>query len=194
MSLNILLPIGKYYKLKNVIYSHTANINNINNMPGVDGDPNQTKIIENLKNLFTNVVDPIIDAFPNLQLTSGYRSLILNSKVGGSKRSQHIKGQAADIRVPSQTSAEIYNFIFYNINSWDQLIWEFPEKEDKAWIHVSYGGRGQRETMLASCVDGYHDIYGGTRLNPTKDCPKGIYQKNIGPAKYTDLVQSIRNN
>ena len=181
-------PIGKYYKLGNVIYSSIANQYNINNMPGVDGDPNQSKVIENLTNLFYNVVDPIVDAFPNLEITSAYRCIELNKKIGGSSRSQHVVGQAVDIRIPSQTSAEVYNYIYYNVKNWDQLIWEFPEKEGEAWIHISYGGRGQKETILASCIDGFHDIYGGTRYNPTGDCPKGIYQKQIGPAKYTDLV------
>jgi len=55
-------------------------------------------VIENLTYLANTTLQPIRDrlGYP-LTITSGYRSLALNAAVGGSKTSQHVFGQAADV-------------------------------------------------------------------------------------------------
>ena len=141
--MNINEPIGKYFKLKHLIWSNTAKNKNINNMPGIDGNPSQTVIIKNLKNLMEICVDPIVD-----------------------------------IKVPNLNSADLYNFIYYNISGWDQLIWEYPEKGNRSWIHVSYSSRNRRKTTLASDVTTYHNLFGGIRRGS-----KSQYQDGISNAK-----------
>ena len=103
--------IGRHFKLKHLIYSNVALNNNINNMPGVNFVPTQTTIIRNLTNLMENVVDFIVDEYPLLIISSGYRCQELNRFIGGSNTSQHIFGQAVDIQVPGVPSLDIYNFI-----------------------------------------------------------------------------------
>jgi zinc D-Ala-D-Ala carboxypeptidase len=163
MAINTEELIGKHFKLKHLIYSWEASKREINNMPGIDNSPSQTAVIENLRGLMTNVVDKIVDIYPNLIINSGYRCIKLNEAIGGSSSSQHCYGQAVDIKVPGLLTAELYNYIYANVGGWDQLIWEFPEKGYKSWIHVSYGYRKRRKSTLASIDDRFHNLYGGVR-------------------------------
>jgi zinc D-Ala-D-Ala carboxypeptidase len=171
--------IGRHFKLKHLIWSNTAKNKSINNMPGIDGSPSQTRIIENLRALMVNVVDDIVDIYPNLIINSGYRCIKLNRSIGGSSTSQHVYGQAVDLSLPGLTSAELYNHIYTNISSWDQLIWEFPERGKRSWVHVSYSSRRRRKTTLASDIKTYHDLYGGKRCGSTNQYQHGINDAKI---------------
>ena len=148
--MNIEEPIGRHFKLKHLIYSNTAKNNSINNFPGVDSSPSQTEVVENLRLLMRIVVDPIVDVYPDLIITSGYRCIALNSRLGGSSTSQHVFGQAVDIQIPGLSTADVYNYIYYQVTGWDQLIWEYPERGGSSWVHVSYSSRNRRKTTLAS--------------------------------------------
>ena len=177
MALNTEQFIGRHFKLKHLIYSNVALNNNINNMPGVDTTPTQTTIINNLKNLMENVVDFIVDRYPLLIISSGYRCQELNKFIGGSNTSQHIFGQAVDIQVPGISSLVLYNFIYNSslINNWDQLIWEYPENgNNNSWIHVSYGPQNRNKTTLASNVDDFHNLYNGDRYGSRNQYQHGI--------------------
>lgn len=74
-------------------------------------------------------------------ISSFYRSAELNKAVGGSKSSQHMKGQAIDIDADifdnGLTNEEIYFWIIRNLD-FDQLIWEYGNEDNPAWVHVSY--------------------------------------------------------
>ena len=172
--------IGKYFKLKHLIWSNGAKNRNLNNMPGIDGNPSQTTIIENLRTLMSTCIDYIVDEYPDLIITSAYRSKELNQFLGGSSTSQHCFGQAIDIQVPNLSTAELYNYIYYNGKiKWDQLIWEYPEKGNRSWIHISCSPSvNRRKTTLASNVATYHDLYGGIRRGG-----KSQYQDGITDAK-----------
>ena len=77
----------------------------------INVSPTQSTIINNLKNLMINVIDYIVDDYPNLIITSGYRCTKLNSFIGGSNTSQHIFGQAIDIQVPELTTFNFFRVI-----------------------------------------------------------------------------------
>ena len=53
---------------------------------------------ENLRQLCIHVLEPLRRRFGVLRITSGYRCQRLNRVVGGVRNSQHLLGQAADIR------------------------------------------------------------------------------------------------
>ncbi len=83
-------------------------------------------------------------------VTSGFRN--------GSGKSQHERGQAADIQFPNMTNTEIYNvsiFIRDNI-PYDQLILEYGG--NKPWIHISYNRDGNRSPLASNKF--------GTRISP----------------------------
>ena len=56
--------------------------------------------LANAKALCENVLQKVRDHFGPVIINSGYRGEALNKAVGGSAKSQHCKGQAADIEVP----------------------------------------------------------------------------------------------
>ena len=177
--MNIEEPIGRHFKLKHLIYSNTAKNNSINNFPGVDNSPSQTEVVENLRSLMEIVVDPIVDIYPDLIITSGYRCITLNSRLGGSNTSQHVFGQAVDIQIPGLSTADVYNYIYYQVTGWDQLIWEYPERGGSSWVHVSYSSRNRRKTTLASRSSTYHNLYGGTRRGSSNQYQDGITEAKI---------------
>ena len=74
-----------------------------------------------------------------IKITSFFRSPELNQAIGGSKSSQHCKGQAMDLDdvYGHKTNAEMFDYIRENLD-FDQLIWEFGDDNNPDWVHVSY--------------------------------------------------------
>ena len=74
-----------------------------------------------------------------IKITSMFRGEPVNTAIGGSKNSQHMKGQALDLddTYGHKTNAEMYHYIKDNL-MFDQLIWEFGDDENPNWIHVSF--------------------------------------------------------
>ena len=74
-----------------------------------------------------------------IKINSFYRSPALNKAIGGSTKSQHCKGQAIDIDdvYGHKTNAQMYEWIKENLD-FDQMIWEFGDKHNPSWVHVSY--------------------------------------------------------
>lgn len=74
-------------------------------------------------------------------ISSFYRSPELNKAIGGSKTSQHCKGQAIDIDADmfhnGISNSDIYHWLLHNVE-FDQLIWEYGDDHNPAWVHVSY--------------------------------------------------------
>lgn len=83
-------------------------------------------------------------------ISSFYRCKELNTKLKGSKTSQHMKGEAIDIDADifgGITNAEIFEWIKQNL-TFDQLIWEMGNDENPAWVHVSYSISGNRNQVI----------------------------------------------
>lgn len=102
----------------------------------IDNSPNPEQLA-NLKALAENILQPLRDAlgFP-INITSGLRVPALNAAVGGSKTSQHTKGEAVDIKVSGRNKV-IFDWIVNNLD-YDQIIWEFGTDAEPNWVHVSY--------------------------------------------------------
>jgi len=122
---------------------------------GIANEPTPEHL-QNLKDIAENVFQPIRDHFSMpIAVSSGYRSNALNELIGGSKRSQHSKGQALDLDADvygGVTNREIFIYIKENLD-YDQLIYEFGTDEEPAWVHVSYKGRGNRREVLKAYKD-----------------------------------------
>jgi hypothetical protein len=102
----------------------------------IDNSPNAEQL-SNLKALAENILQPLRDglAFP-IKITSGLRVPALNKAVKGSRASQHIYGEAADIKVLGKNKV-IFDWIVENLD-FDQIIWEFGTGAEPSWVHVSY--------------------------------------------------------
>lgn len=94
-----------------------------------------------------------------ITITSGYRSELLNSSVGGSKLSQHCRGLAADFVAPRYGDPiTICRAIVEHADEidFDQLIFE------GAWVHVSFvDGEAQkpRRSVLTALFSQGETIY-----------------------------------
>ena len=120
---------------------------------GIDNTPKDTHL-EAAKQLAENIFQPIRNHFGKpIWISSGYRSKALNEAIGGSKTSQHCKGEAMDIDMDGKggpTNVEIFNYIKDNL-PFDQLIWEFGTNDNPDWVHVSYKKGGpQRGQILTA--------------------------------------------
>lgn len=123
------------FSIKELCKSPTAVKLNLNNTPY------DLEVQDNLLYLITEVLQPLRERLQKpIIVTSGYRSLALNKAIGGVKNSQHLKGQAADIHVPSMSISDLFNFIKDSGIEYDQLINEYDQ-----WIHVSYNKKGNRK-------------------------------------------------
>jgi zinc D-Ala-D-Ala carboxypeptidase len=88
-----------------------------------------------------------------LQVTSAYRSPEVNKKVGGSKTSQHVQAQAADLKFHGGNDV-LFKWISRNVE-YDQLIWEFGTDVEPAWVHVSYSeGKNRKQKLKAVKLNG----------------------------------------
>lgn len=91
----------RYFELDELLRSETALNHGIENFPDWED-------VENLKELVTDVLDPIrLEWGQPLVVNSGYRSIELNAKVGGVPNSAHIVGKAADVRLPTWSTKSI---------------------------------------------------------------------------------------
>jgi zinc D-Ala-D-Ala carboxypeptidase len=89
-------------------------------------------------------------------VNSGFRHPEVNAKVGGSKTSDHCRGQAADIEIPGVANADLAQWIADNLE-FRQLILEFytPGIPDSGWVHVSYVAEdNKKQVMTATKKDG----------------------------------------
>jgi len=118
---------------------------------GFDNTPGEKEIAA-LKLLAEKVLQPVRDHFgKGVKCNSGFRSPESNAAVGGSKTSDHCKGQAADIEIPGVANAELAQWIMDNLE-YTQLILEFytPGIPDSGWVHVSYDPNNLKKQELTA--------------------------------------------
>ena len=137
------MKIGKYLELADLTKSESAKRLGITNMPTQEH-------INNLIQLVENIYDPIRDHFKvNIHISSGYRSQALNSAIGGATSSQHSRGMAIDIDMDSTNIKNSLIFDYAKTLPFDQLIWEFGNKENPDWVHISYSPLHRKEILYA---------------------------------------------
>ena len=137
------MNLSKHVTLQEFQNSPTATTHGINNQMSASQ-------IESAKLLCENVFEPLrIHLNIPIKISSGFRSVQLNKMIGGSKTSQHTKGEAMDIKI----DAKGFHFIKDKLE-FDQLIWEFGNDEQPSWIHVSFSSRNRKQVLKASKKNG----------------------------------------
>jgi len=125
--------ISKHISYKEGVYSTTALRRDIDNTPNDEQ-------LKNMETLAEEIFEPLRAYVGGpIKINSFFRSAKLNTAIGGSKTSQHCKGQAVDIddTFGRMTNAEMYHFIKEHLD-FDQMIWEFGDDDNPNWVHVSY--------------------------------------------------------
>ena len=115
---------------------------------GIENDCSSVEQVLNLAYLCHMVLQPLRDRFGPIRITSGYRCPELNGAVGGVKNSQHMRGEAADIHLPSVEIGKEYFAFLKTLPAVDELIWE--RKGNVCWIHVSARRVKTPSALLAS--------------------------------------------
>ena len=108
-----------------------------------DGCTMPTSARENIEALVEAVLDPARERLGKpIYVNSGYRCPRHNAAVGGVPGSQHMRGEAADIRLAEiADNAEIVSAIKEN-GRWDQMI-VYP-----TFVHVSWKRIGQNRKQI----------------------------------------------
>jgi len=124
---------------------------------GIDNKPNEHQL-KAMKMVASNVFDKVREHFGvPIYVSSFFRSKLLNTKIGGSKSSDHIDGEAIDIDADvfgGVTNKEIFDYIKENLE-FDKLIWEFGDDDNPSWVHVSYvSGNNRKIVMKATKING----------------------------------------
>ena len=123
--------LSKNFTLQEFIRSNTAE------RMGIDNVPKDEKVIENLRNLCLEVLQPLRDYVgAPVHINSGYRCKALNEAVGGVKNSQHCLGEACDIRLASSKQGREWATWIEDNCRFDQMLLE-KNKNGAVWLHVS---------------------------------------------------------
>jgi zinc D-Ala-D-Ala carboxypeptidase len=144
------MNLTKNFTLAEMTKSETALRHGLENNPG-------EQELAAMKLLAEKVLQPVRDHFKRgVKVNSAYRHPDVNQRVGGSRNSDHTRGQAADIEIPGVANAELAEWIKDNLE-FRQLILEFytPGIPDSGWVHVSYVAEdNKKEVLTATRKDG----------------------------------------
>mgnify|MGYP003644846382 CR=1 FL=1 len=138
------MRLSKNLSLSEVIKSNTAIRLGIKNLP-------TTIHAENLKAIAEKVFQPLRNFYNSpIYVSSGYRGADLNKAIGGSRNSQHCKGEALDLDADvfgNVKNSELFYYIKNHLD-FDQLIWEFGTDTEPSWVHVSYTKQRTNRNMI----------------------------------------------
>tara|TARA_R110000824_G_scaffold65226_4_gene170045 strand:- start:10030 stop:10554 length:525 start_codon:yes stop_codon:yes gene_type:complete len=151
--------LSDHVSAKEGTYSRTAIRKGIKNDP----PPEALNCMINISELLFEPLREYVGG--PIKITSFYRCKKLNTTIGGSRTSQHIKGQAMDIddTFGYKTNAEMYHYIKGHLE-FDQLIWEFGDDNNPDWLHVSFVTHRKNRKRLTVA---YRDEEGKTRYMHT---------------------------
>lgn len=133
------MKISDNFTLEEFINSPTAQKYNIDNTPS-------EQVKNNIITLVTNILQPIRNEWEKpIRVTSGYRCKALNDKVKGSKTSQHLTGDAADITVGSpQENKKLFHLIVDMAQQKKIVYGQLIDEYGYRWLHISYPIKGRK--------------------------------------------------
>ena len=143
--------ISKHISYREGTYSRTAERRDLDNTPNEE----QLKC---MKEVAENLFEPLREWVGGpIKINSFFRGEPVNTAIGGSTRSQHMKGQAIDIddTFGHKTNAEMYHYIKDNLD-FDQIIWEFGTEKNPNWLHISWVSHrpNRKKLTIAKKVNG----------------------------------------
>ena len=129
-----IMKLTTNFTLEELCRSATAERHGVRNWPSA-GDE-ECRVRENLRSLCIDVLQPLREHVDGpIVVNSGYRSKEVNRLVGGVKNSQHLTGEAADLRIEStKQGREWAEWIMDNCD-FDQMLLESNGRS--VWLHVS---------------------------------------------------------
>ena len=143
--------ISKHISYHEGTYSQTGVRRDLDNTP----DDGQLKRMEEVAE---NLFEPLREWVGGpIKINSFFRGEPVNTAIGGSRKSQHMKGQAIDIddTFGHKTNAEMYHYVKDNLD-FDQLIWEFGTDKNPNWLHISWVSHrpNRKKLTVAKTING----------------------------------------
>ena len=117
-------------------------------------DEPSPEALQNLKRLCVHFMEPVREVLGcPIQVSSGYRSLVVNRIVGGVITSAHRFGRAADFTPTNVPIDEAFDIIRHTDLQWDQLILE--NRGGTRWLHLGIAEEGKepRRQVMRAVVD-----------------------------------------
>lgn len=133
----------KYFTISELCNSAAAQRLALNNDPPLWA-------IRNMEELIRRILDPLRESYGRpIIVNSGYRSVPVNNAIGGVITSQHLRGQAADIRgMDAEETMQIWQIARDSNLPYDQLINEHPDQQGRpTWIHISWATKPRRQIL-----------------------------------------------
>lgn len=158
--------MARYFTIAEMTRSETAERRNmLNVITDERARNNMTRLMDALDKVRIAFGAPIL-------INSGYRSEELNRAIGGARKSMHMVGAAADIRVKGMPPMDIWNLWMAVYNAWteetlNRVIME--EDEDVLWIHVEIYDRRNPQTR------GVWTNHSGAMTEMTNSTKREIY-------------------
>ena len=149
------MRISKNFTLKELTKSSTGE------RLGIDNSVKDQETLVNLCALTHNVLQKVREAHGRTTVNSSFRCLDLNRAIKSSDKSQHVKGEAADIECPALDNLKLAKWIASNVD-FDMVLLEFytPGIPDSGWVHVSYKADGNnREKELTAVKQKGKTVY-----------------------------------
>lgn len=126
--------ITKNFSMEEFVRSETAG------RMGISNEPDSRARLA-IINLCTKLLQPLRDAYGKpMEINSGYRCPALNEAVNGAKGSQHMKGEAVDVRC--DRPAELVRCLMDEGLDFDQCI------RYSTFVHLSYKLEGENRRQF----------------------------------------------
>lgn len=152
--------VTEHFSKKEMTRSDTAARRGWDNTPNAEQWANVLYTAQQLEKIRAYITTKL-GAPRALIVTSCFRSERVNRAIGGSPKSAHLHGLAADFDVAGLTSPQTARLIKEmadkGLIAYDQLILEHPKRGNAAWVHIGFkaGGKGQRgQELTANVVKG----------------------------------------
>lgn len=146
--------VGRFFKLYEFTRSTAASD------LGLSNEPNEQQLTA-IRALCASVLDPLRASLNrSVSITSGFRSLAVNDELrrrgkNASTTSQHLKGEAADIKVEGMKARDLARAIVALGVPFDQVIWYAPERGGHVHVSFTRTGRNRRQVLHAPATGGY---------------------------------------
>jgi hypothetical protein len=122
---------------------------------GLDNTPPAAAQAE-LRALVARVLDPLRASLGRpVSVTSGYRSVALNQAIGGAQESQHMVGQAADLKVTGVAAVDLARRVRELRLPIDQAIWYDLARGGQLHLSHRSDGRNRGEYLHAPASGGF---------------------------------------
>ncbi|WP_417316942.1 D-Ala-D-Ala carboxypeptidase family metallohydrolase [Emcibacter sp.] len=126
------MKLSEHFSLAELCHSQTALRHGLENSPG-------ERELRCLRHLAEDFLEPLRRLVGRpFSPTSGYRCPPLNRLIGSSDTSQHVRGEAVDLKIPGFDLRELASLIRREL-TFDQLILEYHRvaEPDSGWLHCS---------------------------------------------------------